>query len=296
MNESQNPFDENGMGGQNSSNNPTPSDGLIPQQSPYGNEQEMPGTQDTGSSNTAHASSSSSDTASSQPQYGQVKVPEYGAMASQFSPQYNPYVYGKPEERPKNPNQNQQNPQMNAQGGQVNPQMGAGYGNGIGPYQANQGNAPYGAPSQMPDGYGNNPNNAYRPQYNNGQMMPGGPGTPGYQPDICNGVDMNDPVQNPLKGHWDPMAFVSLVLLFLPITFLPAITGAISMWRTKKYHMKGFWVATVCMVLGVIATVFELWLFSKGLNVNDFSQQLLNQYGSGSGGSGGSNGGGSVSA
>lgn len=293
MNESQNPFNENGTDNGNSPTRANPSARQAPEYLSSGNSQNPQGVQGSSASNVAPTSNGSKQ---NQPEYGQVKVPEYGAMASQFSPEYNPYVYGKPEEKPKTQNQNlnQQNPQMNPQGGQPSPQMGRGYGNGMGPYQGNQENAPYWGPNQMQGGYGNNPNNPYGQPYNNGQM--GGPGTPGYQPDIRNGVDMNDPVQNPLKGHWDSMAILSVILLFLPITFLPAITGAVSMWRTKKYHMKGFWVATVCMVLGVIATLFELWLFSKGISVNDLSQQLLNQYGSGSGGSSGSNGGGSVSA
>ncbi|WEV66693.1 hypothetical protein OZX72_05315 [Bifidobacterium sp. ESL0769] len=289
MNEPENPLDQNGTAHENPSSNAAPSTGQIPQ-----------GTHRTDVPNLA--TKSNNDTANPvQPEYGQMKVPEYGAMASQFPPQYNPYVYGKPEEKPKN--QNQQNPQMNAQGGQPNQQMGSGYGNAAGTYQGNQGfrsNTPYGGPNRSSNNYGNNPNNSNNPfdqPYNNGPAMPGAPGTPGYQPDIRNGIDMNDPAQNPLKGHWDPWAIISIVLLFLPIMpFLPAITGAVSMWRTKKYHMKGFWAATVCMVLGVITTVFSFWLFSKGINVNELSQQLMNQYGSGSGGSSGVGSDGSVHA
>ncbi|WEV73351.1 hypothetical protein OZX74_05205 [Bifidobacterium sp. ESL0798] len=294
MNESQNPFNTNGTDRQDPPANAAPT-GQVPDHPSPEDSQVTPGTN--AGTDVSNVVSASDDTKPAQPQYGQMKVPEYGAMASQFPPQYNPYVYGEPEKKPQS--QNQPSNQMNVQSGQGNSQMGSGYGNGMGGYQGDRGNAPYGGPGQVPGGYGSNPNNFYgqpynNPQpYNNGPVMPGGPGTPGYRPDMHNGVDMNDPVQNPYLGHWDPMAIASVILLFLPITFLPAITGALSMWRTRKYHMKGFWVATVCMVLGVIATVFEFWLIYKGININDLSQQLLNQYGSGSGGSGND---GSVSA
>lgn len=282
MNESQNPFDVNGNGSGGPSTNAAPSGGQVPQRS--AEESNAPQGADVSSEGSATNGASAS-----QRPYGQTKVPEYGAMASQFPAQYNPYVYGRPDEKPK-----PQNGQTNSRDGQFNRQPEGGYGNGMGPYQGNQGNAPYGGPYQMPGGYLNNPNNSYGQPYNNAPMQAGGPGTPGYRPDMHNGVDMNDPVQNPYLGHWDPMAIASVILLFLPITFLPAITGALSMWRTRKYHMKGFWVATVCMVLGVIATIFSLWLFSKGITLNDLSQQLLNQ--SGSGPAPGGSGGGSVSA
>lgn len=114
-----------------------------------------------------------------------------------------------------------------------------------------------------------------------------GRGRQGINRISANGVDMNDPIQNPLKGHWDPMAIVSIILLFLPIVFLPIVTGAISMWRTKKYHMKGFWAAAVCVALGVVTTLFQIWLLTKGISADDLMQQLLNQYspsGTGNGG------------
>lgn len=284
MNESENPFDQNGTEGQNPSPNAAPSAGQDSRQTPT--EPSQAPQESSAPDNT----SSSNGASPSQLQYGQVKVPEYGAMASQFSPQYNPYVYGKPDDRPANQNaQNQTNQPVNSPNGMPNQQMGGPFGNNMGDgYQRNpnnQGNMPYGGYNQTPGGYGGNPNNSYGQPYNNGQMMPG---EPGYQPDMRDGIDMNDPNQNPLKGHWDPFAIVSVILLFLPITFLPVITGAVSMWRTKKYHMKGFWVAAICTVLGVVATVFELWLVSKGINVSDFTQQLQNQYAPGSGGGNGS--------
>ena len=54
-------------------------------------------------------------------------------------------------------------------------------------------------------------------------------------------LDLNDPRQNPAYGHWDAYAIMSLVLaVLMPVPVLPALVGAISMWRTKKLHMKGY--------------------------------------------------------
>ncbi|WEV41406.1 hypothetical protein OZX57_04965 [Bifidobacterium sp. ESL0682] len=291
MNESQNPFDS-----------PEPNGNVFPSNDsqPAGQDSSQTPRNDvdatSGNGNTGAVAESQSQPAVAQPEYGQVKVPEFGAMASQFSSNYNPYVYGKPEPPRQNGNGDQPRQGSNVQGnGQQQGAQFGNHGNGMGQYQGNQGNPnnqgnmPYGGYGQMSgNGYGNNQNYPYGQPYNNGQNVLGGPGAPGYQPDIRNGIDMNDPVQNPLKGHWDPMAIVSIILLFLPITFLPVITGAVSMWRTKKYHMKGFWVATVCMVLGVIATLFELWLVSKGIDMNSLMQQMMGQYGSDGSGSSGS--------
>ena len=45
----------------------------------------------------------------------------------------------------------------------------------------------------------------------------------------------NDPSQNPLYGHWDSYAIISFVFaLFLPVPVIPAVMGAIAMWRTKN--------------------------------------------------------------
>ncbi|WEV70019.1 hypothetical protein OZX73_03960 [Bifidobacterium sp. ESL0775] len=293
MNESQNPFDSSEQNGNASSPNAPQQVGQDPSQMPRNDVGTSPSGE--GNVNSARQDQPQSQTqlqpAIKQPEYGQIKVPEYGAMASQFPANYNPYVYGKPDQTQQQNNNNGNQPR-HARNGQDNQFVGNG--NGMGQYQGNQNgqnNMPNGGFGQMPgNGYGNNQNYPYGQPYNNGQgMAPDGPGTPGYQPDYHNGIDMNDPAQNPLKGHWDPMAIVSIILLFFPMTFLPIITGAISMWRTKKYHMKGFWTATVCMVLGVIATLFELWLISKGVNLNDWMQQMLNQYTSG-GSTGGGDG------
>lgn len=44
-----------------------------------------------------NSNESQSSNAPVQPQYGQVKQPEFGQMAAQFPADYDPYVYGKPE-------------------------------------------------------------------------------------------------------------------------------------------------------------------------------------------------------
>lgn len=282
MNESSNPFKGLEPKDDLSSPNDVQPAGQSPVQTPYNPTNDDRSATDSG----GETGQIQAQPAIAQPQYGQTQVPEFGALTSQFPSGYDPYVYGKPEEEASQQSgndsrfqQNRGNRNDNARGaGNTNPMNGY-FGGGNG--QNDQNNAPNGGFGQMAgNGYGGNTNGFNgQQQYNGGRMPPaGGPGTPGYQPDIRNGVDMNDPIQNPLKGHWDPMAIVSIILLFFPLSFLPIITGVISMWRTKKYHMKGFWAAAVCVALGVIATLFQLWLLTKGINANDLMQQLLNQY------------------
>ena len=46
----------------------------------------------------APVSSSSSSDQSAQPEFGQYNQPEYGAMSNQYPANYNPYMYGAPEQ------------------------------------------------------------------------------------------------------------------------------------------------------------------------------------------------------
>ena len=69
----------------------------------------------------APVSSSSSSDQSAQPEFGQYNQPEYGAMSNQYPANYNPYMYGAPEQ-PKPADDAQQT----AQRPQTNPYMQSG--------------------------------------------------------------------------------------------------------------------------------------------------------------------------
>lgn len=286
MNESPNPFDDLASDGNLSSRNDVQPAGLSPSQNPYRPTDGNP----SGADGAGGGVPIQTPSVVEQPQHEQPRIPEFGALASQFPPAYDPYVYGRPEETSQE-NSDDIQLQQNCGNRNTNARNGgrmSGSGNPIGRHFVGsndrnvwQGDAPDNSVGRTSgNGYVGNANRYNGSQQYGGPQVPftGGPGTPGYQPDIRNGIDMNDPIQNPLKGRWDPMAIVSIILLFFPLTFLPIITGVISMWRIKKYHMKGFWAAAMCVVLGVIATLFQIWLLAKGINVNDLMEQMLNQY------------------
>lgn len=210
-------------------------------------------------------SSSSDAAAPSQPEYGQISQPEYGAMSSQLPVGYDPYVYGAPEPEPqpadavRQQNTQYQTGQYPSNGQQPMP-----------PYSANGQQNPYGA-----NPYGPNPYDPNRyPQRGN---MP-------YLPNL----DLNDPRQNPAYGHWDAYAIMSLVFaVLMPVPVLPALVGAISMWRTKKLHMKGHGLALAAVIINVLYTLAVIWLAMHGLSVadlyNEALQNMLGGAGSGQG-------------
>ncbi|KFI46675.1 hypothetical protein GA0061078_0427 [Bifidobacterium bohemicum] len=225
---------------------------------------------------------------------GQSATPEFGAMSSQFGAGYNPYLYGAPE------------PKDNGQpdGGATPVQTGMPGNGGVG----NQGQNPFGYGFRNPGDHGNQGgvgNSAFPAGQNGYPGAPGYgypnqpmrqneadpyPGQPGYQPDIYNGIDMNDPSQNPLKGRWDAFAILAFVLAFIGNPVFPLIFGAISLHRTKKFHMKGRGLAWAAVIIGVLVLILEIWLWSQGFNPMDYMQQMLNS------GSGNNGGGGSVNA
>ena len=213
----------------------------------------------------APVSSSSDAAASSQPEYGQINQPEYGAMSSQLPAGYDPYVYGAPEPEPQ-PADAVQQQNMQYQTGQY-PSNGQ---QPMPPYNANGQQNPYSA-----NPYGPNP---YDPnQYPQQGNMP-------YLPNL----DLNDPRQNPAYGHWDAYAIMSLVLaVLMPVPVLPALVGAISMWRTKKLHMKGYGLALAAVIINVLYTLAVIWLAMHGLSVadlyNETLQNMLGGAGSGQG-------------
>ena len=94
----------------------------------------------------APVSSSSSSDQSAQPEFGQYNQPEYGAMSNQYPANYNPYMYGAPEQ-PKP----EDDAQQTAQRPQTNPYMQNGY-------PANPYDASGRQQSGQPNGYQYGPN------------------------------------------------------------------------------------------------------------------------------------------
>ena len=91
----------------------------------------------------APVSSSSSSDQSAQPEFGQYNQPEYGAMSNQYPANYNPYMYGAPDQ-PKPADDAQQT----AQRPQTNPYMQNGY--PANPYDASMGRIHTNSPAYIP--------------------------------------------------------------------------------------------------------------------------------------------------
>ncbi|MBT1160696.1 MULTISPECIES: hypothetical protein [Bifidobacterium] len=211
-----------------------------------------------------------------QPQYGQYQQPEYGAMANQYPAGYDPYVYGKPQEQPAAQQQSANGQQ------QATPAPNQYQGEPTGKYMPFGGPAQIGTPyepAQQNGGQGQPYGNAYRQQ-------PVPPHTPRY----INGIDVEDPNQNPLYGRWDMLSIFSLVCaLLFPLPVLPAIMGAASMRRTRLFHMKGFWLGFAAVFINVFYTIMVIWLAVNGMSMFDYYQQMLDMLESqtGDGGTGG---------
>ena len=193
-----------------------------------------------------------------EPEYGQVKEPEYGALASQFPANYDPYVYG----HPKVDDQPQSNEVEGTatQADQAKQQF---------PQQPNRA-----APAARTDA--NSASNAQGPAT----------GQPGYRPRMFNGVDLNNPNQNPLFGHWDMYAVFALVFALFVVPVIPAVVGGISMWRTRMFNMRGFWLGVAAVVINIATTLLSLWLMSQGITTQDVYNWLVNVTIGGSGFSG----------
>lgn len=187
--------------------------------------------------------------------------PEYGAMANQYPAGYDPYVYGRPDAEPQ--------PATAALSG--------------GPSAQPQPYAGHAAPDA-----GNGPYDPYRQQEQYGPAQDGWR-TGGERPRPFGGIDMDDPRQNPLYGHWDFYAILSLVFaLILPVPVLPAVMGGVAMWRTRTFRMKGYGLALAAVIINVIYTLAVLWMTFNGLSATDLYQQMLDgMIGQGSTGDGG---------
>lgn len=211
-----------------------------------------------------------------QPQYGQRVQPEFGALASQFPAGYDPYLYGRePIDQDGAAAAEAQTAQRSAvspmaQRG-VNPSPTAGRNNG------------QGAPNnQYPYPYYGAPQNAYGTR--RGTPLPG---DPNYVPNYFHGIDLNDPAQNPVYGRWDMYAIISFVCaIVFTIPLMPAVMGAIAIWRTRKFHTRGFALAMAAVIINGLVTVSLLWLSLHGYSLDDLYMQMMSMMG-GSGSSGG---------
>ena len=115
-----------------------------------------------------------------------------------------------------------------------------------------------------------------------GQQTNGQP----HQPHYYHGIDLNDPNQNPLYGHWDSYATISFILaLFFPVPVLSALMGAVAMWRTRTFHMKGFGLAVAAVVINVLYTIAVIWMAFNGYDAMSLYQEALQQLTGGTGSS-----------
>ena len=97
-----------------------------------------------------------------------------------------------------------------------------------------------------------------------------------HQPHYYHGIDLNDPNQNPLYGHWDSYAIISFILaLFFPVPVLSALMGAVAMWRTRTFHMKGFGLAVAAVVINVLYTIAVIWMAFNGYDAMSLYQEAL---------------------
>ncbi len=235
--------------------------------------------------------------------------PNYGQMASQYGPNYNPYLFGGP-----SPQQmGQQQPQQSQQPQQPNQQMPQGFGQGFGYGQSQAGSYNHGAPNQGMPGFGGQagsqpgqgqgpqqgpqfgPWGARPPQYGPGQQgnqnpnqnsngygpysfgsnqMPGQTPNPyGYPGYGFVRIDPNNPQQNPLYNHWDWISIVAFILSFASFfTFLSLPMAFIGYNRCKSLHMRGKGFAIAAIILSVLNLI---WLVVLLLNPG-----LMSNYGS----------------
>ena len=186
------------------------------------------------------------------PKYGQYQQPEYGAMSGQYGPNYNPYIYGAPEPDTKKDSAAAAGDNGGAaQSQQLASRM---VSSRRGPAITQAGGWPYAQGGQQsgPGAYRGVPGHAGQPY---GQQPNGQP----HQPHYYHGIDLNDPNQNPLYGHWDSYAIISFILaLFFRCQCSRHLMGAVAMWRTRTFHMK----ASVALRRGinVLYTIAVIWM------------------------------------
>ena len=204
----------------------------------------------------------------SERQNNQAGRPEYGAMRSDY-PAYNPYVFGAPDPTPQESQQGA-DPRQGTSGAQS--------GTAQSGYNQQQ---PYGQPSYGQSGW-QQPQSGqpFQQQPQNGQRN--GAQRPPSRASRRYGIDLDDPRQNPLYGHWDPYAIIALVvsLLFSNMPILPAVIGVLAMWRTKTFRMKGFGLALAAVMINVVTSLLVLWAMYNGMSLTDLVLQMYGLSGS----------------
>lgn len=102
-----------------------------------------------------------------------------------------------------------------------------------------------------------------------------------------NGIDLNDPQQNPIYGHWDFYAIFSFIFaLVSSFPVLPALIGCLAIWRTRRFHTRGRGLAIAAVVINVLTTIIVIWMTMHGISMDDMYQAMLNMLAPGMGGSG----------
>lgn len=106
-------------------------------------------------------------------------------------------------------------------------------------------------------------------------------------PRYFNGIDLNDPQQNPIYGHWDFYAIFSFIFaLVSSFPVLPALIGCLAIWRTRRFHTRGRGLAIAAVVINVLTTIIVIWMTMHGISMDDMYQAMLNMLAPGTGGSG----------
>jgi hypothetical protein len=202
------------------------------------------------------------------PEYGERVEPDYGQMESQY-PGWDPYVYGKPD-----PDPEQQTTNPNTQPGQQN-QPQAVYSQGsAAPFNPN---AQYsqGNPENQGNHMGQGPQNPQNPQNLRNPNNFFFQGTP---------VNLDDPNQNPVYGHYDPFAIIGFVLSIFGVWFFSLPLCIMSFRRIPRMHMRGRFWAGAGIVISILQLIFEFVMLFGGFNPGSLFPSLS---GGGSGGSSG---------
>lgn len=193
----------------------------------------------------------------------------YGAMDNQFPPDYDPYIFGRPENgetheqiereaRDEEIRLAQRRAQLRTPNPMAMPPA-AGYGQSSGAPQPGRNvdpNAPFGD----------------RRNY--------GADNRGKLPRYVQGIDLDDPKQNVYYGRWDMSSIIAFALsLLLPVPFLPALLGAFGMYRTKLMRMRGFGFALTAVIINVIYSIAMIWMMINGVSTQDVLNDMLHMLG-----------------
>lgn len=92
-----------------------------------------------------------------------------------------------------------------------------------------------------------------------------------------------EPSPNPFEGRLDVYGPISLILALLGVPILPAIMGLMCMWRTRRFHMRGFGWGLAAVIINVLSLMLGIWLVQQGFTTDQLWSLVT---GSGSTGSG----------